>query len=60
MSLEEVAVCAGHKVLAEDDDNIVPIVGDPQGILDQQLKPHTINLLNNIINLIFLLNYILF
>jgi hypothetical protein len=55
--LEEVAVCAGHKVLTEDG-NIVPIVGDPQGILDGQLKPRTINLLNIIINLIILMNYI--
>ncbi len=56
--MEEVALCAGHKVLMEDDNNIVPIVGDPQGILDRQLKPRTINLLNIIINLIFLMNYI--
>jgi hypothetical protein len=28
------------------DDNSVMIVGDPQGILEQQLRPHPINLLN--------------
>jgi hypothetical protein len=34
MSLKEVAVCTGHKVLMEVDDNILPIVGDHQGIFD--------------------------
>jgi hypothetical protein len=34
LSLEEVAIRAGHKVLVGADDNSVPIVGDPQGILD--------------------------
>ncbi len=35
LSLEEVAVCAVHKVLLKVDDNILLIVGDPQGILDE-------------------------
>jgi hypothetical protein len=34
MSLEVVALCAGHKVLMEVN-YILLIVGDPQGILDQ-------------------------
>jgi hypothetical protein len=32
--LKEVAVQAGQKVLMEVYDNILQIVGDPQGILD--------------------------
>jgi hypothetical protein len=28
----------GHEVLVEFDDNILLIVGDAQGILDQQLR----------------------
>ena len=39
LSLKEVAVHEGHKVLMEVDDNISLIVGNLQGILDQQLKP---------------------
>jgi hypothetical protein len=39
LSLEEVTVRAGHKVLMEVDDNISLIVGNPQGISDQQLRP---------------------
>ncbi len=35
-----VAASVGHKVSMEVDDNILLIVGDPQGILDQQLSPH--------------------
>jgi hypothetical protein len=31
VSLEEVAVHAGHEILMEVDDNSVPIVDDPQG-----------------------------
>jgi hypothetical protein len=34
VSLEKVAVRAGHDVLMEVDDNISLIVGDPQGILE--------------------------
>jgi hypothetical protein len=55
--LEEVIVRAGHKVLMEVDDSILLIVGDPQGIFDQQLRPHQIHL----INITFLIiNYIIF
>jgi hypothetical protein len=44
--LEEVTVSAGHKVLMEVDYNILLIVADPQGILDLQIRPHPIPLLN--------------
>jgi hypothetical protein len=40
MSLEKVTVCAGHEVLMEVHDNFLLIVGDPQGILDEQLRTH--------------------
>ncbi len=40
---------AGHKALVEVDDNILLIVDDPQGILDQKLRPRPINLLNIVI-----------
>ena len=49
LSLEEVAVRASHKVLMEVGDNILPIVCDPPGIMDQQLKPYSIHLLKVII-----------
>jgi hypothetical protein len=58
--LEGVIVHAGHEVLMEVDDNIVLIVGDQQGILDQQLRPHIIHLLNIIITQLTVLNYIVF
>jgi hypothetical protein len=48
MPLEVVALCAGHKVLMEVN-YILLIVGDPQLILDQQIGPHSICLLNIII-----------
>ncbi len=35
MSLQEVAVCASHKVLMDVDDNCVLIADYPQGILGQ-------------------------
>jgi hypothetical protein len=35
LHFEEVTVNADHKVLIEVDDSSVPIVGNPQGILDQ-------------------------
>ncbi len=35
MSLQEVAVCAGNKVLMEVDNNCVLITDYPQGILGQ-------------------------
>jgi hypothetical protein len=44
--LEEVTVSAGHKVLMGIDYNISLIVGDPQEILEEQLRPHPIPLLN--------------
>ncbi len=45
----EVVVHSGHEVLIEIDNYISLIVGDPLGILDQQLRPHPIHLLNIII-----------
>jgi len=58
--LEEVAVCAGHEVLIEVDDNILLIVGNLQGILDKQQRPHPINLLNIMSSiLIIILNNVL-
>ncbi len=44
MYFEWDAVHAGHKVLMEVDDNSALIVGEPQGILGQHLKPHPIQL----------------
>ena len=56
-SLEEVAVCAGHKVFIEVDDNILLIVGDLWGICDPQLWSHIIHLLTIIIVLINNINF---
>jgi len=39
---EEVKVYARCEVLVAVDDNILLITGDPQGILDQQLRPRLI------------------
>jgi hypothetical protein len=50
--LEEIAVRPVPEVLMEVDDNVPLIVGDPQGILDQQLWPRPIPLLNIFIILI--------
>jgi hypothetical protein len=47
--------CGNHKVLMEFDDNILLIVEDPQGILDQQLRPRPFRLLK-IINIIYKLS----
>ncbi len=44
--MEEVAVHAGHEVLMEVGNNSLLIDGDPKGILDQQLRPRPILLLN--------------
>jgi hypothetical protein len=55
MSLREVAPCTGHKVLMEVDNNILLIVGDQSGILDNLLGLHPIYLLNIIF---ILVNYI--
>jgi hypothetical protein len=46
LSLEKVAAYADHEVIVEVDDNIVLIVGNPQGILGQQLRPCQIHSLN--------------
>jgi hypothetical protein len=50
--LEEVTVCASHKVFMEVDDDILPIVSASQAILDQQLWPRPIHLLNIVIFII--------
>ncbi len=50
--MEEVAICSGRKVLTEVENNILLIVGDPQGILEQQLRPRTIHLLQFIFKFI--------
>jgi hypothetical protein len=47
--LEEAAVHSGHEVLVEVDVNILLIVGNPKGILDQQLRPLPIHLSNIIL-----------
>jgi hypothetical protein len=52
--LETVTERSGHKVLIEVDDNISLIVGDPEGILDWQMKPH----LRRSLNIIISINYI--
>jgi hypothetical protein len=46
LSKEEVAVHAGQKVLMDIDDSISLIVSDPNRILDWQLRPRQIKLLN--------------
>ncbi len=56
LSLEEVTEHAGHKVLMEVDFNGVPHAGDPQGILCQKLRPHTLRLFNSIIIILHILN----
>jgi hypothetical protein len=55
LSLEEVAMPSGHKVLTEVDNNILLIVSDPQGTLDQHIKLHSIH----VSNIIIILKYIL-
>jgi hypothetical protein len=49
LSFKEVTVCAGHEVLMEADNNSAMIVGKPQVILGQQLRSHSINILNSIL-----------
>jgi hypothetical protein len=46
--LEDAAVHACNKVLMEVD-NAAMIIGNPQGILGKQLRPHPIHFLNIII-----------
>jgi hypothetical protein len=53
--LEEVTARVGPKVLTEVDGNISKIVGDPQWILDYQLRPRPTSLSNMFIVFI---NYI--
>jgi hypothetical protein len=42
--MEEIMVHAGHKIQMEVDENSVLIVGNPQGILGEQLRPCSIHL----------------
>jgi hypothetical protein len=49
LSLKDVTLCAGHKVLVEDDDTCMLIVWNPLGIFGQHLRPLKIHLLNIII-----------
>jgi hypothetical protein len=53
--LEEAAEHAGLEVWTEFDGNILLIVCDPRGILEMQLRPQLIHLLNSIV---ILINYI--
>jgi hypothetical protein len=55
------ANCYKPKVTAIAANIWCTIVGDPQGILDQQLRQHSIHLLNTVIAIIIitLINYIL-
>jgi hypothetical protein len=55
--LEEVARGAGHEVLMDVDNSSAHVVGDPQRILGQQLRPHPFHLLN--INVIILITYLI-
>jgi hypothetical protein len=56
MSLQEINVHAGRKILMEFDYNNALIVGDLHGILGQQLRPHTIHLLNTTLIINYLSN----
>ncbi len=49
LSLEEVAVCAGQKVLMKAEDSSALIIGDSREIWCQQLRPHPIRILNIVI-----------
>jgi hypothetical protein len=51
LSVEEVAVRAAQEVLIQVDDNILQIVGNPQGTSDHHPRPHHICLLNIINNI---------
>ncbi len=59
-SLEEIAVHAEREFLMKVDNNILLIAGDPHGIFNHWFRPHLIHLLNIIILIIIILNYILF
>jgi hypothetical protein len=54
---EEVAVHAGREVLVEVDDNSAQIVDDPKGIVDQEIRPHTIYFLIIIAIIILICHY---
>ncbi len=54
LPLEEDAVCAGHKVMIKAENYSVLIVGDPQVILDEQLRLHPIHILNIIMTIILI------
>jgi hypothetical protein len=47
-------VHASHKVLMEADDYILPIVGNQQGILDQQLRPYPFHFVNIIMLIVYI------
>jgi hypothetical protein len=49
-------VYAGHEVSTEVDDNTLLIVGDPRGILDQQLRSRPINISNIIFGNVILVD----
>jgi hypothetical protein len=49
LSLEEVIVCPGHKVLVGVEVNYLLIVSNPLGILDKYLRPHPIHFITIII-----------
>jgi hypothetical protein len=60
LPMKDVAVCADHKVLVKVYNNSALIVGDPHGILGQQLRLHPMYLLNIIITLVLfkiIINY---
>jgi hypothetical protein len=46
LSLEDVTLRASNEVLMDIGNNILLIVGDPTMFLYQQLRPHTVQLLN--------------
>jgi hypothetical protein len=68
LSLKEVAMRAGGKVMTKIDHTSAPIVGDPLGILGRQIKLHLsilliiiiiyINYLSNYQLLDYILNYL--
>jgi hypothetical protein len=51
-SLEDSIVHASHEVLWEVDENSPLIVGNPQGILGKQTRPHPINTLQITISIL--------
>ncbi len=56
LSSEEVCAC-WPQYLKEADNNISLIVGNPQGILEQLLRPRPIHLLNTIIVFIYYIKF---